>query len=275
MTEHFLIISPAPDSTCWAGSGSDSGARVVWDFLRKLNKTSSSRIEKCICLTPHRFGIRRRRSGATKFINCQDLSKNRHLDDDEGWKLPTDRFLPRDFSRIQRLSRASSPLRNWDDWHTWRRIPKSSPASLLMHYPMSIYWMLTETLNVASLGSKEPHAHLTVHYIGAELELNFIPIFSELALLLPHHDVDIVFFGPPVFHLGREGLKVEHRSSLIARAVHDSSVPIFTYDTPEVCGSGSVRIFLHTATKYWTISDHPTCCRKPDTILACNAGLFT
>ncbi|KAJ6592677.1 hypothetical protein B0H19DRAFT_1245516 [Mycena capillaripes] len=133
---------------------------------------------------------------ATNFINGQDLLKKRYLDDDEGWKLPTDRVVPRDFSRIQRLSRASSPLRNWDDWHTWRSVPNSSPAYLLIHYPMSIYWMLTETLNVASLGSKEPRAHLTVHYIGAELELNFIPILSELALLLPHHDVDIVFFGP-------------------------------------------------------------------------------
>jgi hypothetical protein len=63
---------------------------------------------------------------------------------------------------------------------------------------------------------------LTVHYIGAdsEVEFNFIPMyaasvdssvlanfgnrFSELALLLPYHDLDIVFFGPCVFHIGRE-----------------------------------------------------------------------
>jgi hypothetical protein len=95
--------------------------------------------------------------------------------------------------------------------------------------------MLTETLNITSAGSKECRVHLTVHYIGAEVELNFIPMyaasvdlsvltnsglrFSELALLFPYHDLDIVFFGPCVFHIGREGLKSGHRSSLISRTV--------------------------------------------------------
>ncbi|KAJ7237958.1 hypothetical protein C8J57DRAFT_1087093 [Mycena rebaudengoi] len=209
-----------------------------------------------------------------KFIDGHDLLKEKHWSDDEGWKLPADCVVRRDFSRAQTPSRASL-VRNWDDWHTWRKIPKSSIASLLMHYPMTIYWMLTKILNVASVGLKESHAHLTVHYIGAEVELNFIPIFSELALLLPHHDLDIVFFGPCVFHIGREGLKDEHRSSLISSAVHDRNAAIFTYNAPEVCGSGRVRVFLHTAAKYWTVDDLLKYGRKPDAILACNAGLFT
>ncbi|KAJ7866160.1 hypothetical protein B0H13DRAFT_1636807 [Mycena leptocephala] len=141
-----------------------------------------------------------------------------------------------------------------------------------MNHPMSIYWMLTETLNITSAGSKECRVHLTVHYIGAEVELNFIPIFSELALLFQYHDLDNVFFGPCVFHIGREGLKNGHRSS---RTVRDGSAAIFTYEAPEACGSGRVRVFFHTAAKYWNIQDLPAYGRKPDAIITCNAGLFT
>ncbi|KAJ6465617.1 hypothetical protein C8R47DRAFT_991372, partial [Mycena vitilis] len=54
--------------------------------------------------------------------------------------------------------------------------------------------------------------------------------------------------------------------------------PIFSYNAPEECGSGSIRVLLHTATKHWTIPDLPSYGPKPDatySILACNAGLFT
>ncbi|KAJ7675630.1 hypothetical protein DFH06DRAFT_663438 [Mycena polygramma] len=210
-----------------------------------------------------------------KFVNGQDLLEDKHLTDHEGWKLSAEQVVHRDFSGVQPPRRRLSLLRNWDEWHSWRKVPKSSPASLLMHYPLSIYWMLTETLKVASIKSKESRVHLTVHYIGAEVELNFIPIFAELALLLPQHDVDLVLFGPCVYYLGREGVKPEHRSSLIGRFVPDSRVPIFTYDAPEACGSGSIRVLLHTETKHWTISGLPTYGSEPDAILACNAGLFT
>ncbi|KAJ6465616.1 hypothetical protein C8R47DRAFT_1154686 [Mycena vitilis] len=104
------------------------------------------------------------------FLDGQDLLNDRHLTDDEGWKLPAEQVVHRGFSGLQPPRRRLSLLRNWDDWHSWRKVPKSSPASLLMHYPLSIYWMLTETLNVASVESKESRVHLTVHYIGAEVD---------------------------------------------------------------------------------------------------------
>ncbi|KAJ6465630.1 hypothetical protein C8R47DRAFT_991349 [Mycena vitilis] len=221
-----------------------------------------------------RWNKKRENQKKIQFINGQDLLKDNHLTDREGWKLPVEQVVHRDFLGAQPPRRRLSLLRNWDDWHSWRKVPKSSPASLLMHYPLSIYWMLTDTLKVASSGS-ESRVHLTVHYIGAEVELNFIPIFAEIAILLPRHDVDLVLFGPCVYYLGLEGAKSEHQSSLIGRSVRDSRVPIFTYDAPEACGSGSIRVLLHTATKHWTIPDLPSYGPKPDAILACNAGLFT
>ncbi|KAJ7217304.1 hypothetical protein GGX14DRAFT_358074 [Mycena pura] len=214
------------------------------------------------------------------FMNGQDLLKATHLNDKDGWKLPPDLLVRRDFTATARSKaphRVRSLICNWDDWHAWRNVPKSSPASLLMHYPLTIYWILCHTLKLASVGADAPNerVHLTVHYIGAEVELNFIPILSELALLLPHHDLDIVLFGPCVFYLGQKGATDAHRTSLISRSAHDGNIPIFTYDAPDSCGSGRVRVFLHTASKYWNKKDLPTYGKHPDAILACNAGLFT
>ncbi|KAJ7675649.1 hypothetical protein DFH06DRAFT_1466480 [Mycena polygramma] len=222
-----------------------------------------------------RWEKRKEEQKKIKFVNGQDLLKDKHLTDNEGWKLSAEQVVHRDFLGAQPPRRRRSLLRNWDDWHSWRKVPKSSPASLLMHYPLSIYWMLTETLKVATIGPKESRVRLTVHYIGAEVELNFIPIFAEIALLLPQHDVDLILFGPCVYYLGREGVKSEHQSSLIGRSAHDSHVPIFTYDAPDACGSGSLRVLAHTATKDWSISGMATYGPKPDAIVACNAGLFT
>ncbi|KAJ7167227.1 hypothetical protein C8R43DRAFT_877626 [Mycena crocata] len=148
-----------------------------------------------------------------------------------------------------------------------------------MHYPLTIYWMLCHSLQVTSVEADfKERVHLTVHYIGAEIELNAIPLLSELALLLPQHDIDIVLFGPCVFNIGREGLTSAHKSSLIERTARDNTIPIFTYKAPEACGSGSVRVFLHTKANHWTKRDLPTYGRRPDypdALIACNAGLFT
>ncbi|KAJ6600214.1 hypothetical protein B0H10DRAFT_2230932 [Mycena sp. CBHHK59/15] len=214
------------------------------------------------------------------FINGQDLLKEEHLNDAEGWKLPAGLIVPRSFpssAGVLAPSRLGSLVRTWDEWHAWRGVPKASPASLLMHYPLSIYWMLVNTLKLTCVTSEElkNRPHLTIHYIGAEVELNFLPIFSELALLLPNHDLDLVFFGPCVFHIGQKSLEPAYRTSMLARKAHDNIEPVFIYTAPDSSGAGSLRLVLHTETKYWTPSGLPTYGRAPDALLACNAGLFT
>ncbi|KAJ7210802.1 hypothetical protein GGX14DRAFT_565402 [Mycena pura] len=192
------------------------------------------------------------------FIDGQDLLKEAHLNDADGWKLPASLTVRRCFPpSAEELppSRLCSLIRTWDEWHSWRGVSKSSPASLLMHFPLSIYWMIVNTLKLTCITSVEPNnrPRLTIHYIGAEKELNFVPIFSELALLLPNHDLDLVFFGPCIFYIGQKSLEPAHRSSLLAPTAHDNSQPVFTYTAPDSNGYG----------------------RAPDAILACNAGLFT
>lgn len=110
-----------------------------------------------------------------KFIDGQDLPKEMHLDDTEGWKLAPD-------VAVRRPIRRRSLIGNWDEWHAWRGLAKSSTASLLMHYPLTVYWMLAKTLNLVSIKPEDTknRVHLTAHYIGAEVELNFIPMYAYL-----------------------------------------------------------------------------------------------
>ncbi|KAJ7167900.1 hypothetical protein C8R46DRAFT_258388 [Mycena filopes] len=206
------------------------------------------------------------------FVNGQDLLKKKHLADDAGWKLPTSLVLRRDFSLTQPPRRLDSLLESWDEWYAWRGLSKASPVALLMHYPLTVYRMLTHTLGITAAGPSKSskRVSLTVHYIGAEIELNFIPLFSELALLLPNYDINLVFFGPCVYNIGKTALKSKHRASLLTRAMQDDT-PVFTYDAPAASGAGRLCVFLHTATKLWA---PPSYGLKPDALVACNAGLF-
>ncbi|KAJ7176407.1 hypothetical protein C8R43DRAFT_1198094 [Mycena crocata] len=127
-------------------------------------------------------------------------------------------------------------VKGWASRYAWRRLPLESPAALLMHYSMSIYWLLVDALN----------------YIGAEVELNFISLFSQLALLLPYIDIELVFFSQAV-HTIVSKAKASHSKSLAAQALPSS--PIYSYTAPEESDSGEIRIFLNGSADYWNLAD--------------------
>ncbi|KAK0466135.1 uncharacterized protein EV420DRAFT_1510022, partial [Desarmillaria tabescens] len=151
----------------------------------------------------------------------------------------------------------------WDAWHEWRRLPKESPAALLMSFPLSAYWLIVHCL-------KGKRVQLRIHAIGAEVELNYLPLFSEIALLLPYHDIKLVLFGQSVEKLVKEAKK-SHPQSLVAKS--NTSSPVFAYKTPKECGSGSIEIFLHGDSPTWSPDLMGSSSGRPDAIIAFNAGL--
>ncbi|KAF7329095.1 Zinc finger MYND domain-containing protein 15 [Mycena kentingensis (nom. inval.)] len=246
--------------------------------------------DKCLTMNPsntprflEEMTEQRDRWRDIEFVNGNDLLlKKEHLDDRNGWRLSTDLIPLRDFllnGSVQPPPQRTGILTNWDEWYKWRAIPKTRPAALLMHYPLTVYWMLVHSLGVAghAIPSSKTRTKLTIHYIGAEIELNFLPIFSELALLLPQHDIEIVLFGPCVHRLGLRA-SAAGNTSLALAATRDPAVPIFSYTAPDSCGSGIINIFLHTKTKNWDTNVLDTMVvkhhRKPTAIVALNAGLF-
>jgi hypothetical protein len=118
-----------------------------------------------------------------KIFNYTDgttLLETKHLHDREGWKLEPELIPFRNFSMLWSPPRLVTKveIKDWDSWYRWRNIPKESPAALLMDFPLSVYWLLVHTLKVADpkSGSYEGRIKLNVQYLGAETELNFLPL---------------------------------------------------------------------------------------------------
>ncbi|KAJ6583785.1 hypothetical protein B0H10DRAFT_2096488 [Mycena sp. CBHHK59/15] len=212
------------------------------------------------------------------YLDGTALLDAKHLTDRDGWKLEPELIPFYNFSSLWAPPRLAvkAEIKDWDSWYSWRRLPKESPAALLLHYPMSIYWLLVDTLRVAnpkagtSDGARVP---LNVQYIGAEVELNFLPLFSELALLLPYTDIKIVMFGQAVHAIVTKA-KESHPKGLAAQASPTS--PVYLYNAPEECGSGRIQIFLHGTADHWVPADADpklSTYGKPDAIVSPNAGL--
>jgi hypothetical protein len=88
--------------------------------------------------------------------------------------------------------------------------------------------------------------------------------FGELALLLPHTDIDMVVFGASAYKLGQEA----KASSLAARQY------VYEFRAPEQCGLGSIRIQLYKESAIWEPID--VLSRKkmvPDVLIGLNTGI--
>jgi len=79
-------------------------------------------------------------------------------------------------------------IKDWQSWYTWRGLSMASPAALLMHYHLTVYHILVDILQVAKYRdvSTERRA-LQIHYIGAEKELNHLPLYDLLLSLFTAH----------------------------------------------------------------------------------------
>lgn len=68
-------------------------------------------------------------------------------------------------------------IKDWNSWYKWRGLTFASPAAMLMDVPLSVYHILTETLHVVDPNSTpDKRQNLVVHFIGAEVELNLLPL---------------------------------------------------------------------------------------------------
>lgn len=120
---------------------------------------------------------------SSDFIDGFDLLRPRHLTDEEGWMLAP-RLIPYlDFSHPSAkqpllVTELPERIRDWRSWYSWRRLPLESPAAMLMSESLSVYQLLVQCLEITQphAGSPQTRKALLVHMIGAELELNRIPL---------------------------------------------------------------------------------------------------
>ncbi|KAI5991624.1 hypothetical protein EDD15DRAFT_2388580 [Pisolithus albus] len=182
------------------------------------------------------------------------LLHDKHLDDKGGWKLE-DRLIPKlQFEAGMEPAIASSAnVTDWKSWYGWRDLPLESPAALLMHYPLTVYQLLS----------------LNVHYLGPEVELNMLPLFSELALLLPYTDIKLTMYGTAVYNLVQQAKK----GSVAMKSKR--RLPVYTYTAPSSMGGSTLAVFLHGEHENWDPRLPSMTNNLPDAIVASNAGLLS
>ncbi|KAK4701509.1 hypothetical protein P7C70_g4718, partial [Phenoliferia sp. Uapishka_3] len=190
-----------------------------------------------------------------------------------GWKLQGSKMIPRLFfdDEVEPPKVPGTSIVDWKSWYEWRRISLKSPVALLMDYPMSVYWLLVHVLKVVPLETlasfPTERRKLSIHYLGAERELIFLPIFSELALLIPNTDIEITFFGAAVRAL------VLRAKSTNPRAPAALPVP-YSYRAPNSLGGSTFTAKLFSQADDWP--NPPTDAHDmsvPDVAVALNAGI--
>ncbi|XP_074839017.1 zinc finger MYND domain-containing protein 15 [Carettochelys insculpta] len=85
---------------------------------------------------------------------------------------------------------------SWQEYYAWRGLPLSSPLAVLLTYPLSVYYIVTQLaprhfpelklLNKPSL---------KIHILEAGKEAEMAPLFWELSVLLPPTALELLFLG--------------------------------------------------------------------------------
>ncbi|KAF9443141.1 hypothetical protein P691DRAFT_809413 [Macrolepiota fuliginosa MF-IS2] len=194
------------------------------------------------------------------------LLEDEHFDERQGWKLPDDEIPWLDFESTNALLPSTPPNfdHTWASYYKWRGLPMRSPAALLLHWPLSVFRLLSQ-LHCLPSDSPLERRSLIVHLLGVEKELDVLPIFGELALLIPNTDIDLVMFGPGVF---RVLIDADEDEDCLA-----SQPYAYTYTAPDACGGSTIRISLSDSGPIW--GDHAihTASNRPDAMIALNANL--
>ena len=165
-------------------------------------------------------------------------------------EYPPPKKAPNDTSKL--------PINNWKQYMEYRGLSPTSVAPLLLHNILTVYEMLKE-LNMQS-GEK------LVCMLGPEIELNMIPLFGELAYLMPNIDLTLVMISPSVKKICDEAKS--HPDSIISKAPALGPNIVVYENNPT--NFGRIRVALYPTKEYFhEAQDLPKC----QAALGLNAGI--
>lgn len=152
-------------------------------------------------------------------------------------------------------------LKCWREYFEYRHIATTSISPLILTNVLTIYQMIYHELKL-----QEKSKNLHVFVLGAETELNQIPLFGELAYLMPGIDLELTFVSPATKAICDEA------SSIPTSLIHQDKT-VLHVQAPAQCGNGRVRVHLNSEVEYF---NHPEGFHKvPDAVVGLNAGLAT
>lgn len=161
--------------------------------------------------------------------------------DNSNWGLG-DKMYP-----DNQLTKPLTTLTNWKDYYMLRDLPLKSPVSALLHYAMTVFYLLQSQTDLLEKDSKyNKQVPLQIHLMGVQMEADLLLTFRELGYLL-----ESVWPG---------GLSITMVGNELDKNINNKKV--------DVTNKTSV-IFL--VGKYHTVADKIE--NKPHIIIGLNAGL--
>jgi hypothetical protein len=169
----------------------------------------------------------------------------------------------------------SEGIRNWEEYLQYRNLSTTSIAPLLLTHVLTVYQMLFHDLEflATTTNGKKKKKKRSVYLLGVEVELNQIPLFAELAFLLPGIDLTLRMVSPAAKGICKEA-KEHYPTSIIAQ--NDDNI-VFDFRAPSNDAGGvggRVRIQLIEESEYFADLTNSKS-MSADAVLGLNAGLAT
>ncbi|WOG85317.1 hypothetical protein DCAR_0104505 [Daucus carota subsp. sativus] len=89
-------------------------------------------------------------------------------------------------------------LAGWSDYYSLQSLPLSSPVADILSHPFTVYHILT-AVDINSKNLLLQGKEVTVHYVGPEAELDWMPAFAEISHVLNGMgNINMVMVGPGI-----------------------------------------------------------------------------
>jgi hypothetical protein len=257
----------------WADQHHESGAFFLYEFLARRGLLGQANVG--FWAMPNYSGGPYMEAGGkdpSGFMNGQMLLGPSFPSLKDGW---TDNLKDSEYpsSDPPETPLPSEGIRNWEEYMQYRNLSTTSIAPLLLTHVLTVYQMLFHDLGflaTTSTNGKKKKKKRSVYLLGVEVELNQIPLFAELAFLLPGIDLTLRMVSPAAKGLCEEAEK--YPKCIIAQnpdnIVLDFRAPLLH------AGGGRVRIQLVEESEYFAdLTDGKS--MAADAVLGLNAGLAT
>jgi hypothetical protein len=281
----------------WADQHHESGAFFRHEFLARRGVLGQSKVGFwAMSNQTNPYSIFEVKDSISGFINGEMLLKPKLPSLEEGWKaLKKEEFPP---LATPAKSLPSQGITSWKKYFELRQISPMSIAPIILTNVLTIYQMIQHELKLMGHNNNNlKTTQLKMYVCGPEVELNQVPMFAELAFLLPKTDLMLYWVSPAVKGLCDEA-KENHPNSWVVKNKYivldtDRDYPDMRHkittvkggDTttkqfpagrdPEEGRCGRVRIQLVDECQYYHELGHTQTPTPQDTdaVLALNAGI--
>lgn len=181
-------------------------------------------------------------------------------------QIPPEQAISTDDNSLTRNEVGLICLRSWDEYYRLRGLDTNSITALLLTYPLTLYYAITEFGEVPCTVANMLKRRLRIHIVGSEKEMNFLDLFKEISYLIENEN-NLPYGIEMVFIVRKDMIPTSSKSIL-----QDSQRESFSIDLTNI-----LRIVLVSGTYGDSTSLDPNFdCGSgpPDMIMAFNAGLY-